>query len=440
MRRLFAVTAIIIITPLIFGVSASIFSGETDTIAQDVSLKPADGPNGDYAYLDRNDELVIDISETNQRVSAEGVPAGEVTTLDDVFVAGYNGSQYAEIWITEDSPAVTFSARGRQIQSQSNAVRLKPNETVSVKLQVDTVGRTSVNIDDITVHARVAEPTDITSTPTQGSDVTVTSGEDDGTQTSVRARSPTADEREVTIQDAGGESVTVEPSSLVVDTNEDAVMTLKSISVSVETSQATMTVEDVPAPEIVPGSQNVNPVGAIDITETGIISQASLRFSVSESYLTAIGATADELVIFHETENGWTQLSTEVIETRDDVTIIEADTGSFSLFVVAVEDSQFGTQERQMNTTVVSNSTSETTAMPESTPSEVREGKDKLNSTDRADEQVNLGGKLNASSTDIDDGQSVSRAVELSDDRQTVVISILVIVFMMTILWYRRRE
>ena len=134
MRRLFAVTAIIIITPLIFGVSASIFSGETDTIAQDVSLKPADGPNGDYAYLDRNDELVIDISETNQRVSAEGVPAGEVTTLDDVFVAGYNGSQYAEIWITEDSPAVTFSARGRQIQSQSNAVRLKPNETVSVKL------------------------------------------------------------------------------------------------------------------------------------------------------------------------------------------------------------------------------------------------------------------------------------------------------------------
>jgi PGF-pre-PGF domain-containing protein len=226
----------------------------------------------------------------------------------------------------------------------------------------------------------------------------------------------------------------------VVDTNEDAVMTLKSISVSVETSQATMTVEDVPAPEIVPGSQNVNPVGAIDITETGIISQASLRFSVSESYLTAIGATADELVIFHETENGWTQLSTEVIETRDDVTIIEADTGSFSLFVVAVEDSQFGTQERQMNTTVVSNSTSETTAMPESTPSEVREGKDKLNSTDRADEQVNLGGKLNASSTDIDDGQSVSRAVELSDDRQTVVISILVIVFMMTILWYRRRE
>jgi PGF-pre-PGF domain-containing protein len=341
MRRLFAVTAIIIITPLIFGVSASIFSGETDTIAQDVSLKPADGPNGDYAYLDRNDELVIDISETNQRVSAEGVPAGEVTTLDDVFVAGYNGSQYAEIWITEDSPAVTFSARGRQIQSQSNAVRLNPNETVSVKLQVDTVGRTSVNIDDITVHARVAEPSDVSDTSTQDADRTDASieDEDDSGDVSIQTQSPTTESREITIQDAGGESVTVEPDSLIVNEDQDASVAFESISASVETNQATMTIEDVPTPKTTQGNQNVKSVGAVDITESGsgIISQASLRFSVPESYLETTGATADELVILHETESGWTQLETEVIETRNKRTIIEADTRSFSMFVVAVE-------------------------------------------------------------------------------------------------------
>jgi|APHM01.1.fsa_nt_gi hypothetical protein len=342
MRRLFAVAAIIIITPMIFGVSASVFSGETDTITEDVSLKPADGPNGDYAYLNDNDELVIDISETNSRGSAEGVPADEVTTLNNVFDAGYNGSQYAQVWITENSPAVTFRARGRQIQSQSNSVQLKPNETVSVGVQVDTVGRTSVSIDDITIHARVAEPNDITSTPAQNSDTTDAGIIDDNTEASVQTQSLEGDTREITIQDAGQESVTADPDPLVIDESESAVMTFESISASIETNQATMTVEDVSAPEITQSSQNVNPVGAVDITESGsgVISQASVRFSVSKSYLESIDTTADELVILHETESGWTQLDTEVKETRDGVTIIEADTSSFSMFVVAVETPQ----------------------------------------------------------------------------------------------------
>lgn len=340
MRKSLAIVAIIIIIPLITGVGASIFSGETDTITQNVSLEPADGPNGEYANLNENDELVIDITESES--GGEGVPIGDVTTINNVFVAGYNGSQYAEIWITEDSPAVKFVSGGQQIQSQSNAVRVGSNETVSVGMQIDTTERTSIEINDMTVHARVAEPSDISNTTAQSSDSTSTDGEPDESETSIQTQSPTADSQKVTIQNAEEESVTVDTDSMVVDTNEDATIALESVSASVETTQATMTIEDVSAPETTRGDQNIDPVGVVDITETGIISQASLRFSVSQSYLESTGATADEVVVLHETEDGWTQLDTDVVKTRDsdDLAVIEADTNSFSMFAVAVERPQ----------------------------------------------------------------------------------------------------
>ena len=225
MRKSLATVAIIIIIPLITGVGASIFSGETDTITQNVSLEPADGPNGEYANLNENDELVIDITESES--GGEGVPIGDVTTINNVFVAGYNGSQYAEIWITEDSPAVKFVSGGQQIQSQSNAIRVGPNETVSVGIQIDTTERTSIEINDMTVHARVAEPSDISNTTAQSSDSTNTDSETDESKTSIQTQSPTADNREVTIQNAGEESVTVDTDSMVVDTNEDATIALE---------------------------------------------------------------------------------------------------------------------------------------------------------------------------------------------------------------------
>lgn len=45
---------------LALATGATVIDGPADTLADDrVAIQPADGPNGEYAYLDGDDELVI---------------------------------------------------------------------------------------------------------------------------------------------------------------------------------------------------------------------------------------------------------------------------------------------------------------------------------------------------------------------------------------------
>lgn len=165
MRKLTSATLLIALSgTLVVSTVATPFAlVGTDAVGENVVLKPADGPNGDYAFLDENDELVIDLSGTT--TDAVGVNDDAVTVVEDVFVIHYNGSQLAHVWLTDDAEDVTFYARGQPIQSASNNVTLAPNETVAVGVRIDTRGDDVDGfIDEITVHGTVAEP----STSSQG--------------------------------------------------------------------------------------------------------------------------------------------------------------------------------------------------------------------------------------------------------------------------------
>ncbi|UWG46455.1 Cell surface protein [Halanaeroarchaeum sp. HSR-CO] len=172
-----------------------------DDLGNQVHLQPAAGENGDYSYL-ADGELVIDVSSSNPSGDVEGVNPGTVTHLEDVFVVHYNGSEYAEVWLTHEGEGLTFTAAGQPVDSRSTAITLGPNETAAVGVLVDTTDGNAVEqVDEFTVHARAAEPEptaddvddDSPGDWWSGSERTTTeSSDDDGEATSI-APSTTAD-------------------------------------------------------------------------------------------------------------------------------------------------------------------------------------------------------------------------------------------------------
>ncbi|MGM0397465.1 MAG: hypothetical protein ACQEQY_00595 [Halobacteriota archaeon] len=129
-----------------------------DDLGNQVHLQPAPGENGAYASLADGD-LVIDVSSSNPAGDVEGVNPGTVTHLENVFVVHYNGSEYAEVWLTHEGEGLTFTAAGQSVESRSTAITLGPNETAAVGLLVDTTDGNAVEqVDEFTVHTRAAAP------------------------------------------------------------------------------------------------------------------------------------------------------------------------------------------------------------------------------------------------------------------------------------------
>ncbi|WP_390241460.1 DUF1102 domain-containing protein [Halobaculum halobium] len=255
MKRLVAALALLTLSgALVFPSAAAPFAlSQSDAITQDVSLAPTTTPNGDYAYLDENDELVVDLTASNPNLAgeAEGVNPDAVTTLANVFQIHYNGSRYAHVWITDESDAVTFTVDGDPIDSEANNVTLGPNQSVSVGVLVDTTGDGGDGlIDDVQVHAAVAEPEGVDGASTDGGgsvastdaggdaseDDADTASSDGGTAVQVFAPSPT--ERSVTVVNAPTEGrTTVDLNAMPLDGESaadggQANLTLDSIAVT----------------------------------------------------------------------------------------------------------------------------------------------------------------------------------------------------------------
>ncbi len=158
--KLVAACALVVTASLAVGTGGA-FVGPTDSVAGEVTAQPSPGPNGAYAYL-RDGKLVVDLTAANPNVSGEGVTPDGVTTVDDVFRVRYGGDRFARIWITDGSEAVTLRARGSPIGSEDDAVVVESNETVAVGLRVDTTGSADGLLDQLTIHANLAEPGDVT--------------------------------------------------------------------------------------------------------------------------------------------------------------------------------------------------------------------------------------------------------------------------------------
>lgn len=361
MKRLAAALSLLTLTgALVFPSAAAPFAlTQSDAITQDVSIAPTTAPNGDYAYLNEDDELVVDLTASNLEVDGEGVNANGVTELADVFRVHYNGSRYAHVWITDESDAVTFVVDGEPIQSESNNVTLGPNQSVTVGIVVDTTGDARDGfIDDIDVHAKVAEPEDINGAgadalDTQRTDDTDGNPEDGGTAVQSFAPSPT--ERSITVVNSQREEpTTVELNTMPLDRADDAEpranLTLDSMSL-IGDGSTTLSLNLAATSSTTSDSVGVASLGAVQVTEEeDAVSAATLQFSVAQSYLDSRGIEPDELTVFRQSDGETSTVPVRVVNTESERVVFEADTPGFSTFTVAAVRQSIGVTEASLLT------------------------------------------------------------------------------------------
>ncbi|MFC7165623.1 PGF-pre-PGF domain-containing protein [Halospeciosus flavus] len=361
MRRLLVVLiAFALAGTLVFPSGAVPLLGAADPVSEEVTLAPIDAPNGDYAYLE-DGELVVDLTAANPNVSGEGINDDAITTVDDVFLIHYNGSQYADVWVTDGSEDVTFYARGHPIQSEANNVTLGPNRSVAVGFSVDTRGQTVDGlIDDLTVHAKVAEP------PKNGSQ-TASVGALGGDTVSVQTSVPNATTRRFEISDADvGEEIVLDAESLVLDRDQaDATLTLDELVVTAGSDDVDLEATVVERPSV--GGAGSETLGALAINvERGNVESATLRFSVARSYLATRGLDADQLVVYHGGDGegeGWMTLDATVTKSSGERVHFEAETPGFSQFVVAARVPSIGVTDAGLqSSTITANETATVTA------------------------------------------------------------------------------
>ncbi|WP_299331780.1 CARDB domain-containing protein [Haloplanus sp.] len=348
--RLVVVVAALSAATLAIGTGGSILSGPTDPVSEDVTLSPASGPNGDYAYL-ADGELVVDLTPANPTLDGDGPSDDGVTTLDDVFVIHYGGDRFARVWLTHDSESVGFRADGDPIQSEANAVFLPANESASVGLRINTTGTTDGLVEDITVHARVADPEDVGGTSTADPDADSDSNSNSNSNTganpdrasdgsddderSIRSFSPNASTRTFIVTNAPlGAPVALDTDRLVLDGTGTRTLTLDELVVTGDATAMSVDLRVIDEPETVDAGPGVTPLGALESDDDGAVTEATFRFSVAPGYLDDHGTTFDSLVVRHTDGTEWRTLDIAAGGTRDGRTVFEVEAPRSSALVV----------------------------------------------------------------------------------------------------------
>ncbi|WP_435116052.1 PGF-pre-PGF domain-containing protein [Halolamina sp. C58] len=342
-RTLTLVVAFVVAGTLAFpSAAAPLFAGPTDQIGSDVVL----APSSDYAYLDGDDELVVDLSASNPAIDGEGVNADGRTTIGDVFRVRYNGSRYADVWLTHGSDAVTFTVDGQPIQSPENNVTLAPNESAAVSLTVDTTGSTVDGfVDDVTIHARVAEPEEQAEEADQSLGVS--------TLSSV----PTEDSRRFTaLGTEPGQPVEFDARRLPLDSIDGEILTFDGLSVTSPNRTFSVSAEATGASE--PRSAVVDdgagPLGAVRMTvRTGTVSNATMRFSAPPAYFEAQGVDPANLAVYRYSDGELSSVPVTSTGERDGRLTFEAEAPGFSTFVVAVDRPRLAVTDASLDTDTV---------------------------------------------------------------------------------------
>ena len=343
-----------------------LFQGPTDDISENVELYPSDSPDGKYAYIDDEGELVVDISASNPNVEGPvGVNPDTVTTFENVFRIRYNGSGYAEVWLTHESDAITFSARGEPIRSESAAVTLGPNESVGVDVHVDTTGgRDAIRADEMTVRAAVADSDasqDRVPEPGRDTDSVLgiaTESEPD-TGLVVTVTEPATGQRAVTIEDlTPGAVVDIDLDGLFI---VDGAITLDGVRFEATApGDANFTFSQRTA-----GSASIEPVG----NERGIdalgyftlnhtipdsaVENVSFAFSARWAYLDAAGIDPTDVRLLRYGPDGWTVLeTTQRVGTAERARFV-ADSPGLSAFAVGVPSARFVTTQATLPPTTI---------------------------------------------------------------------------------------
>ncbi|MGQ3329589.1 hypothetical protein [Halorubrum sp. FL23] len=337
---MFALATAATVVLLAVSTSAVVLDDPADPVTDDVALQPGDNP---YAYLDEDDELAIDISEDNPRIDAEGVNVDAVATENALFYITYDGNASAEAWIEHEGVGVTFVVDGESVESPDDAARLAPeDDAVPVGVEIDTrvaeIAPGDRLIDEISVHARVAEPEE----PDAVDGASSATG---GPVVSMERRTPAV--REIEVRSiVGGADTDLDLDGLHVGDPGVRLDTLTfvraapgdaSLVVRGTTEAPTGSADTESLRSLQPG---VDPLGYYTVTFAEgdqPIEEATATLAVDRERLAAAGVAPGRLAVYRETDTGWERAETSVVDASGDAVRIEAVSAGSSAFAVAAE-------------------------------------------------------------------------------------------------------
>ena len=347
---------------LIFTTGAAVIDGDADTLADgDLAVQPADGPNGDYSYLNDDGEIVVDVSPANPNLDSdfEGVNVDSTGRIDDVFTVTYTGEAVAHVWIGYESENVTFVADGESIEGDENNVTLAPNQTVRVGLALDTRGEvagTQLGADEFSIEANetaIGEPDEAPSTSSTSS----SAGDAD---TVVTTKAPSDDRREFVASDVGdGDAVQLDADGMHLAGGN---VTLDGLDVAgVRNDRIEVNAVGNRDP-VANGSALTAPTTprsmaylALDHDFAPHAADAmTVRFSAARDHLNATGRDPEDVTFYRQTDAGdWERKPVEVVSddavrTRglsEDRVYFRATTDEFSTFAVAERVPRFDVTE-----------------------------------------------------------------------------------------------
>ncbi|MFW6382632.1 MAG: CARDB domain-containing protein [Haloferacaceae archaeon] len=350
-RRTLLLAALVVTAGgLAFATGATVLDGDADTVADgDLAIQPADGPNGDYAYLNDDDEIVIDVSASNPNLGPdfEGVNPGSLASAEGVFEITYTADQYAHVWIEHEGENVTFVADGEPIEGEENNVTLAPNETVAIGLDVDArdaVAGTSLGSDEFDVRAELAEPESVQST----------SADDESDGATTKVWSPDSDSREFEGQDLPADGrTTFDADGMRID-GENVTLDRVRIESAVDGDVAFETQgQPDPFDSAGPLADDRGAAGAgyfaFDHSfTTEEVSAVRFGISIDRDHLNETGTDPEDVSLYRRSEtepDGWERLETEPVDPEvrrlldlpEDRVHLTATTENFSVFAVGTE-------------------------------------------------------------------------------------------------------
>ncbi|WP_418284241.1 CARDB domain-containing protein [Halorubrum sp. DTA46] len=353
---------------LLFATGAAVIDGPADTFADDrLAVQPADGPNGNYAYLNDDDEIVVDVSASNPNLPAdfEGLNADTLASADGVFEITYTADEYAHVWIEHDGgDAVTFTADGESIENETNNVTLGPNQTVAVGLVVDARGEvagTQLGPDEFSINGTLAEPGDMTTTGWS------TQGTRNGGPT-VTTASPSADRREFVASDVDrGETIRFRADGMSIDSES---VTLHGLDLEgVRNDRVELNAEGSPGPfaneSTLAASTAPRSMAYLALEydfAPDAVDAMTLRFSADPDHFDATDADPEDVTLYRQTDAGeWEEKSVEIVdedtvrlsELPEDRVHFRATTEEFSTFAVAERVPRIGATGATLDETAV---------------------------------------------------------------------------------------
>ncbi|WP_332320643.1 DUF1102 domain-containing protein [Halodesulfurarchaeum sp.] len=292
----------------------------------DVQLQPS----SEYAYLDTNNETVIDMSTSNSALMGAGLNPDSVFTFDNVTALHNSGDEHVEVWVTNDVDGVSVQVDGETIDSNDTSVRLNASDTVGLDVIINTSDREAIDgTHTLTIHTRFPDR-----------DQSKSSGVSnfaDSDAMRITVLTPEPGVREIQIENMDeGHQIDVDNLSLQLANDTVVVDGLETTAPDNGDAQLVVARENETAEATIKDKAGVTPLGAFTIDqETGSeFDSLSIRGTVSTGAV-APGTVWSELQVLQAEDGDWISVNTTHVPEGNDTISFETTLDAFDKYVVA---------------------------------------------------------------------------------------------------------